>query len=93
MVLKYEKSKSWDRSPEEIVIYPQCNPCNHCKLPVMFHKTGLFSPKQVIKEKTQLKCTVSLNYPLFETHISSRTRSAIGFSCLIVPGGTLPCLA
>lgn len=64
MVLKYEEPKSWDRSSGEIVIYPQCNPCDHCKLPVMFHKTGLFSPKKVIKEQTQLKRTVTLNYPL-----------------------------
>ena len=93
MVLKCVELKSWDRSPGEIVIYPQCDPCDHCKLPVMFHRTRLLSPKKVIKEKTQLKRTFSPNYPLFKTHMSSRARRTMDFCCLIFPGDALPCLA
>ena len=49
MVLKCGEPKSWDRSPEEIVIYPQCDPCDHYKLPVMFHKQRYFPLSKVLK--------------------------------------------
>ena len=49
MVLKCGELKSWDRSPGEIVIYPQCDPCDHYKLPVMFHKQRYFPLNKVLK--------------------------------------------
>ena len=51
MVLKCVELKSWDRSPGEIVIYPQCDPCDHYKLPVMFHKQRYFPLKKVLKSR------------------------------------------